>query len=101
MEPSIAVSLPTAIVRERGLTHFLMVPRILVNGTADAITELVNAFGRMVESTRENGGMARHMATVWKNEPTGRYDTKGLGKMMCLYGNDDVRTRWSPCMCSI
>ena len=100
MELSIAVSLPMAIVRERGLIHSLTVRRILVSGTAGAITELVNASGRMAESTRENGGMVRHMGTASKNEPTGQYGTKGLGIMMFLSENDDLRdARRSPRMC--
>lgn len=88
--PSIAVNSPPDIVRERELTHLPTVPHILANGIVDAITESDNAFGRMAESTRENGGMVRHMGTGWKNEPTGRYDMKGIGMRMCRSGNDDV-----------
>jgi hypothetical protein len=89
MEPSIAVNLLPAIVKERVLTRFPMDPPTPVNGTMDAITESVNAFGTMVASTRENGEMVRHTGMVSKSEPTGRYGMKEHGPLMCRFEKDD------------
>jgi hypothetical protein len=77
----------TATARERILLP--MVQRIQVNGLEDDITEWDSAYGRMVEYTRENGGMGRHMGTGWKNVSTVRYDMKACGITIFQSENDD------------
>ena len=69
--------------------HLLMAQHILVNGPKDATMESDNAYGRMAEYTRENGGMGRHMGTVSKNESMERYDMKACGITIFQSENDD------------
>jgi hypothetical protein len=77
----------TATARERIL--FPMVQRIQVNGLKDDTTAWDSAYGRMVEYTRENGGMGRRMDTGWKNVSTVRYDMKACGITIFQSENDD------------